>query len=98
MTREHAKELLPIITAFANGEDIQMWEADKWWPNNEPMFNLPISRYRIAPKPRKVWVNEYPAQYGGDAQLLTHPSREIADRLATVRRVACYELELPPLP
>ena len=99
MNREQAKELLPIIAAFANGGDIQyLNNFDTWVPNNQcPEFTGNPSRYRIAPKPRKVWVNEYPAQYGGDAQLIAHTSKDIADRLATDNRVACYEIELPPL-
>jgi hypothetical protein len=94
MTREHAKELLPIITAFANGEDIQSQSPDgDWSMADEPGFSWEPSRYRIAPKPRKVWVNEY---LSGD--IFQYLTREAADQAAGSLRIACYEIELPPLP
>ena len=98
MTREYAKELLPIITAFANGDDIQSQSpGGNWSIINEPGFSLEPSRYRIAPKPRKVWVNEYRPS-GNELNVTLFPSRENADDAALETRIACYELELPPLP
>ena len=59
MTREDAKKLLPIIEAFANGENIQIQVSDSKWSDIEsPSFNAGSS-YRIKPKPREFWVNEY---------------------------------------
>ena len=55
MTREQAKELLPIIQAFAEGEIIQYknfldeWEDIK--ENEGLSFICPPSDYRIKPKP-----------------------------------------------
>jgi len=102
MTREHAKELLPIITAFANGEDIQYFDSvNGWLPNSQhPEFSQDPSRYRIAPKPRKVWVNFF-MQPGGliTCSYYPHDSREQADAShEATNRIACHELELPPLP
>jgi hypothetical protein len=96
MTREHAKELLPIITAFANGEDVQGFEAlcNEWITLPRPTFNDCPKAYRIAPKPRKVWVNEYPQGLA----LHCFPTRSEADLSDYNKtRIACYELELPPL-
>jgi hypothetical protein len=97
MTREYAKELLPIITAFANGDDIQSQSpGGNWSIINEPGFSLEPSRYRIAPKPRKVWVNEYKS-----GNLYAHTSKEDADDCVLGwgnEFIACHELELPPLP
>ena len=46
MTREEAKELLPIIQAFAEGKTIQFRERDI----EEPSFDGCINEYRIKPK------------------------------------------------
>jgi len=99
MTREHAKQLLPIITAFANGEEVQGFEevSNEWVTLHQPSFLDCAKAYRIAPKPRKVWVNEYPTE-DGKCLIMAHDTKDRADRDATSRRVACYELELPPLP
>jgi hypothetical protein len=56
MNRTEAKELLPVITAFANGEDVQ-WrdymngKQDNWISTDSPIFN-PGLKWRIAPKPK----------------------------------------------
>ena len=52
MNRDRAKELLPIIEAFANGVDIELYTDGKWThvgPN--PVWASP-NEYRIKPKPR----------------------------------------------
>lgn len=53
MTREEAKELLPIIQAFAEGEDIQIATAGEWKDVDESwaiLFTEPPHYYRIKPK------------------------------------------------
>lgn len=53
MTREEAKELLPIIQAFAEGEDIQIATAGEWKDVDESwaiLFTEPPHCYRIKPK------------------------------------------------
>ena len=53
MTREDAKELLPIIQAFAEGEDIQIATAGEWKDVDESwaiLFTEPPHCYRIKPK------------------------------------------------
>lgn len=53
MTRENAKELLPIIQAFAEGKTIQVQEDIDWcYLGNDADFNLNPSRYRIKPEPK----------------------------------------------
>jgi len=97
MTREHAKELLPIITAFANGEKIELRTTAKQWTSYEEFdFESETTRYRIAPKPRKVWVNEYPG-YPANRCFCFHETKQQADEDAGSNRIACHELELPPL-
>lgn len=57
MTRERAKELLPVIQAFAEGKAIEYrviqerpWERiyDPGWDNGV--------EYRIKPEPREWWI------------------------------------------
>ena len=50
MTREEAKQLLPVIQAFAEGKDIQYIEEGKWFDITGPYFNLPANTYRIKPE------------------------------------------------
>lgn len=53
MNREQAKELLPIIQAFAEGKTIQIREDIDWcYLGNEADFNLSPQRYRIKPEPK----------------------------------------------
>lgn len=53
MNRQQAKELLPIIQAFAEGKTIQVQEDIDWcYLGNDADFNLNPSRYRIKPDPK----------------------------------------------
>lgn len=55
MTREYAKELLPIIQAFAEGKTLQYRvnnENNEWKDINNPAFNDLSSEYRIKPEPK----------------------------------------------
>ena len=55
MTREQAKELLPIIQAFAEGKTLQYRvneENNEWKDINNPAFNDAPSEYRIKPEPK----------------------------------------------
>ena len=51
MTREEAKELLPIITAFAEGKTVQFMDNNigKWIECNKPSF-YGDTKYRIKPE------------------------------------------------
>ena len=51
MTREEAKEMLPIIKAFAEGKTIQLFTSDIWEGAENPSFEE-LSRYRIKPEPK----------------------------------------------
>lgn len=52
MTREEAKELLPIIQAYAEGKTIQILGRDKWIDKPAPNFSLSTNYYRIKPEPK----------------------------------------------
>lgn len=56
MNRQQAKELLPIIQAFAEGKPIEkkaiLEDESKWREVKLPTFNIDISNYRIKPEPK----------------------------------------------
>ena len=58
MNREQAKELLPIIQAFAEGKDVQFWFAPgRFWCTDKqnPEFD-PKDKWRVKPEPREFWA------------------------------------------
>ena len=52
MTREQAKELLPIIQAFAEGKNIQFLSDGEWHDINQADFTCYPDKYRIKPDPK----------------------------------------------
>lgn len=52
MTREQAKELLPLIQAYAEGKAIQRTDGYDWYDLDEPDFIGSCSYYRIKPEPK----------------------------------------------
>ena len=50
MTREEAKQLLPIIQAFAEGKEIQQTDGYDWYDLDDPDFMANGSSYRIKPE------------------------------------------------
>ena len=56
MNREHAKELLPVFTAFAEGQDIEVrpkW-SDSWRDMSTPVWTYQCD-YRIKPDKPREW-------------------------------------------
>ena len=50
MTREQAKEILPIIQAFADGKTIQYRDtANHWFDMRDPGFLSNVDKYRVKP-------------------------------------------------
>lgn len=58
VTRQEAKEILPIIQAFIEGKEIQYsskdieeWDGfdDDWEVTHDPSFNTHLYEYRIKP-------------------------------------------------
>ena len=66
MNRDRAKELLPIIEAFANGDGVEYrpvgcgdkpWRAlDDYWNMTETSMSRAHHDYRIKPKAREFWL------------------------------------------
>lgn len=53
MTRKEAKELLPIIKAFAEGKTIEVLHPNGGWTESDKVyFNLPSNHYRIKEEPK----------------------------------------------
>lgn len=52
MTREEAKELLPIIQAFAEGKTVEYLNNKKWKEGDDLAFWLRPQNYRIKPEPK----------------------------------------------
>lgn len=57
MNRQQAKELLPIIQAYAEGKTIQVKASDNLWyeyngNNNKLKFDSDPQNYRIKPEPK----------------------------------------------
>ena len=52
MTREEAKNLLPIIQAFAEGKTIQILNKGEWVDLYDTDFKSSIDKYRIKPEPK----------------------------------------------
>lgn len=50
MTREEAKELLPIIQAYSEGKTIEYLIDGKWVKLKDPAFNYNASVYRVKPE------------------------------------------------
>lgn len=50
MTREEAKQLLPIIQAYAEGKTIQFQNGGKWADIYETDFHQSPNKYRIKPE------------------------------------------------
>jgi len=73
MTPERAKELLPIIQAYAEGKYIQARDeaTDLWFDvsSEDIYFENDYIEYRIKPEPKVIYVNEYKNHaYGYDTK------------------------------
>ena len=52
MERKNTKELLPVITAFAEGKQVQFFNDGVWNDVPYPSFNEESHLYRVKPEPR----------------------------------------------
>lgn len=67
MTRERAKELLPVLQAWAEGKEVQVTLAgtEEWnnygqpSPLIDPNFENPKWKWRVKPEAREWWVAFY---------------------------------------
>ena len=53
MTRDEAKQFLPIIQGYAEGKTVQFLKSDGTWRDmTAPNLNNPANYYRIKPEPK----------------------------------------------
>lgn len=52
MERKNTKELLPVITAFAEGKQVQFFNDGVWNDLSYPKFDKEPYLYRIKPEPK----------------------------------------------
>ena len=63
MTPERVKELLPVMTAYAEGKTIQsLFESDKWTDISHPHWFDNV-KYRVKPEPKYGWIVITPSNY-----------------------------------
>jgi len=55
--QQHAQEILPLVTAQANGEVIQMYVGDEWYDCMVPTAFVDGCKYRV--KPKTILVNGF---------------------------------------
>jgi len=78
MKRERAKELLPVIQAFAEGKPIQCRVNNKGWCDvDSPWWDA--DDYRIKPAPREwnVWMDS-------DGHITSRPNRDTQIRVREI--------------
>ena len=67
MNRDEAKQLLPIIQAFAEGKETQFYSEilEQWEPLHNPNFSKHPNQYRIKPETIKIEHRRYLYNYSG---------------------------------
>lgn len=99
MTREHIKEMLPFMQAFAEGKTIQKHfpfaEDDEWVDDPNPDFNPTSYQWRIKPEPKyrpfegreECWNEMQKHQPFGWVKTTNDPYRYIALRSVSERYI-----------
>jgi hypothetical protein len=87
MTKDSAKEFLPLVQALAGGKTIQVRVVNTWVDGDDFDFGLEPECYRIKPEPREFWLNTYPS-----GEIHIHPTKYAADDLARLIRVDCIHV------
>jgi hypothetical protein len=95
MTKETAKDYLPLVQALADGKTIQIQPTPNgngpWKDLFDPEFSESHTCYRIKPEPREIWVNEYPDGYNPYSVLFE--TKEEADRCKAPKRSRCIHFK-----
>jgi len=95
MNRERAKELLPVIQAYAEGKTVQAKyknREDDWDDQSSPSFYSEGSlEYRIKPEPEVIYVNRFGRNYFAfDTKESCDFDHVIAERL--LREIENYDV------
>jgi hypothetical protein len=68
MNRQHWKAVLPFVTAFANGENVESLNGLTWMRLTDPTFDGPPGKYRIAPRTIRIGAFDVPEPYRGEME------------------------------
>lgn len=81
--------ILGIITEPNGTEEVRLWSS------SGQLIEGHHDRHDLINKPETVrgWLNVYPGIRTGSRTMVLHPTRAVADELATDERVACVEFE-----
>lgn len=66
MTPAELREAAEVMRRAADGEQVQCQDRQDrqgWWNLSKPEWDWSQTKYRIAPKAREVWINDYPADH-----------------------------------
>lgn len=104
MNREQAKELLPVITAWIEGKNVQFkyrdtdgwteWQDYDYSPDvqidSHPAFDSNVHKWRIKPEVKKGWINIYPNL---SVSSCVYVSKEEAGKVfGAPDRIACIKI------
>lgn len=83
MTKENAKNFIPLVQALADGKTIQKNNGGVWEDLEIVAFEAPSRYYRIKPEPRRWWLvwegcQSQPLVYR-DFPPPEHPNRDIVE-------------------
>lgn len=87
MNRDEAKQLLPIIQAFAEGKPTEFYSTalKKWEPVCNPDFSWHPSRYRIKPETIKIEYRRF---------IHKHPSKNVFSVVCVNTEAEVFDVEL----
>ena len=87
MNRDQAKQLLPIIQAFAEGKETQFYSEvlEQWEPLHNPSFSEHPSRYRIKPETIKIEYRRF---------IHKHPSKDVFSVVCVNTKAEVFDVEL----
>lgn len=88
MTREEAKQLLPIIQAFVEGKTIEYYDYsnDDWIETSTPVWQVDV-KYRIKPEPK---YRPFKSQEEYLGEMLKHqPFGWVVNKKSTIMHNIC---------
>ena len=86
--KESTDQMIAILRSFKDGETIQTRDkyntsgSQEWVNVYAPKWNFGVSEYRVLPKPKSIWVNEY-----SNGKSCSHYSKEMALRFVNMNTV-----------
>ena len=82
MTRDHIKRLLPILTAYADGKEIQYKDFRGNWHDAECPTWAGRAEYRVKPDPVVRYINVFQHKSGAIITVM-YETQEYAERDAS---------------